>query len=388
MLNLRLPISRLLTPSEIYADKGSIAVLKMLPAAKISVVISQALMDDEVQFSRINKALKGFDVHYIEKPRGEPSQKMVKNLLCQVFDVRPDWIVAIGGGSVLDLAKSLWAYYEHPDLEDAQLFKMFGIPPLRGKAKFVAVPTTMGTGSEVSSSAILYTDNAHKHAVVTHDFLPDIVILDPELTLTTPASAIASSILDALSHATEGYVSKYTNPLLDVQAISAAKIIFDSVPKYLSNPKDLNIRLQLQVAALMAGWVQNYKIPGIGHALAHQLGNFGFSHGAACGLLLPLSIQINSRSEEIHRCYTQFAHSLGFRDVESLIAQCQAVYQQLNVNEQILKNKASFATIKNVREVIIEDALKDVCAKANPLELNALILRETLDRIFRELSIV
>jgi alcohol dehydrogenase class IV len=129
---------------------------------------------------------------------------------------RPDWIVAIGGGSVLDGAKLCWARYEHPHFPTEKLDRPFALPPLRSLSRFVAVPTSAGTGSESSSTAV-FTESGtgRKIPAVTHDFLPDIAILDPRLTVDLPPEWTAMTAFDALGHALEGYVSALENPLVD-----------------------------------------------------------------------------------------------------------------------------------------------------------------------------
>ena len=146
--------------------------------------------------------------------KGEPSLDDVKKNVAEILEFKPDWIVAIGGGSVIDGAKVIWALYENPNIDESRLHIPFSIPKLRKKAKFVAIPTTAGTGSEASSSAIITSKDNEKIPIITHDFIPDLAILDPILIENTPVKIIIPSILDAFSHSIEGFVSVIQNKIV------------------------------------------------------------------------------------------------------------------------------------------------------------------------------
>jgi alcohol dehydrogenase class IV len=155
MLRLRLPLPRFLSAGEVFAGKGSLAALRGLDAVRAVVLCSRSMLRDPQMVKRITGAVNAHDVRLLEAPAGEPDLPKLQPVMREVAAFQPDWIIAIGGGSVLDAGKLLWIFHEHPDADLGRIARPFALPPLRGKCRFAAVPTTAGTGSEVSSSTIL-----------------------------------------------------------------------------------------------------------------------------------------------------------------------------------------------------------------------------------------
>ena len=363
MLQVRLPLPRFLTAGDTFFEKGSLGVLRALDSARVLVVCSGSMMRNEAHKARIEKAL-GAGYHKIITTSGEPTLDSCKGLAAAMTDFQPDWIVSIGGGSVIDATKIAWLFYEHPDLTVERALISGAIPPLRGRAKFVAVPTTAGTGSEVSSSALfLDTETGRKRYFVTHHFLPDAVILDPALMEGLPRNALLVAGLDALAHAIEGLMSISKHPFMDIQAEAATSLILRHLEPAIDE-SNIEARSELMKASMMSGWVQNTKIPGIGHAIAHQLGDYGVPHGAGVGLLLGEALKFNLEDKKVFEKMSPISARLGFKTphdfVEHFLNFPKALGLPTKISGWVEGNKAPNF------EKIIEGALNDICARANP----------------------
>lgn len=381
MLNVRLPVPRFVSAGELFVGAGSVSALKALNASRAALIVSPSLLAQQAAAARLRESIGAIEVDVLEAPRGEPRLKTVLSTLERIEAFQPDWIVAVGGGSVLDAAKLMWVFYEHPDIDLELISRPFALPYLRGRARFAAVPTTCGTGTEVSSSALfLDEDSGCKSAVVSHELLPDVAVLDPKLLVETPRVAVASSGLDALAHAVEGYVSRFQNPLIDVQAEKAVAVLVESLKATFDHPEDLDVRLRVMNAALMAGWVQNLKVPGVGHAVAHQMGRFDVPHGVACGALLGPSIIVNSQEPAARARYARLAQSLGLKDEHALVERIQLLRQHLKMAEPLSHwVEGGLEILRDNRAVIIQGACEDLCARANPCSLTSEIVEQVLE---------
>lgn len=384
MLNLRLPIPRFLSAGEVFSGNNSLAALKALDASKVAVLVTNAVAKRHALLDTLRVSIQANELHFIALSQGEPSLAEIRPALAQVNDFQPDWIVAVGGGSALDAAKLIWTLYEHPELTPQQLARPFSIPKLRGKCRLVAVPTTAGTGSEVSSSALILDDQTgRKFALVSHELLPDIAILDPLLNRELPREVIAFSGLDALTHAVEGYVSKYKNSFIDHHAEKATQIILTTLPKLLEQPQDDALRLKMMEASLMAGWVHNHVVTGIAHAVAHQMGHFDIPHGFACGQLLGASIEVNAMDSKVRDRYTALFESAGLSDG---IDEFQARLRVLVNDSSLAELKTNWdLTLRSLtaqqREFVVEGSLKDICARANPIRMDAALVESLFEKV-------
>jgi alcohol dehydrogenase len=295
---------------------------------------------------------------------------------------RPDWIVAIGGGSVLDGAKLCWARYEHPHFPLDRLDRPFALPPLRSLARFVAVPTSAGTGSESSSAAVFTnTETGRKIPAVTHDFLPDIAILDPRLTVDLPPDWTAMTAFDALGHALEGYVSALHNPLVDRLAEGAIVDILEALPRILHEPRDLDARARLQIAACHAGYVQNLRLVGIAHAVAHQLGAWKIPHAFAVMTLLPHGMELVSREPRVRERYARVARMCGLPDSDALIAAIRELPGRFDLPDRLGRWGGSNVQLSSDESAkIVVDALDDPIARFFPVEVGS----EQLTQLVRQ----
>lgn len=365
MLKLRFPLPVFRNAKEIVNGRNARMALRGLIANKV-VLITSGSFEKSAHYEQVKRLIKCEALLVVKKSwGGEPSLDELQPVMKQVEDFQPDAIVALGGGSVIDGAKLVWLLYEAPQLTNEQLFRPLGLPPLRGRSRFVAIPTTIGAGSEVSSAAVMFDkQTGSKKAVVTHDFLPDLVLLDPELVMDVPTAVLFTTLGDALSHAVEGYVSKIAHPLMDTFAEKSVAIIAMHWQELTKPEPDLDVISELQHAAMMAGWVQNHCLVGMSHAIAHQLSGYGINHGIANAVLMPHVINFNSQSDNTRSRYDKLAHNAGLAGGTTELI--NLFTQLVNISEQ----QDVFQTTFNF-DNIAEHALLDPAAKSNPVVFTA-----------------
>jgi acetaldehyde dehydrogenase/alcohol dehydrogenase len=218
------------------------------------------------------------------------------------MSAQADSIVALGGGSVLDAAKAMRLFHEHPGLDLRELTLPFldarkrvaRFPAGPGRVRLVAVPTTAGTGSEVSPAAVL-TAGGRKLTLVDYTLVPDVAVVDPTLTLSMPPELTADTGVDALTHALEAYVSIFASPYTDAFCLQAIHLILDALPRAVADGSDLAARTDMANAATLAGLAFSNAFLGVNHALAHAVGaRFGIAHGRANGIFLPHVLRYNA----------------------------------------------------------------------------------------------
>ena len=198
-LKILSPIGRFFGAGEVFTGAGSFAALSAIRASRIFIIHSSSFINSLNGAVLVNKVFSKKIYNLYEVSTGEPILENMEPLFSEIADFKPDCIIAIGGGSVLDIAKIAWVFYEHPDISNSNLTKAFSIPALRGKSNFIAVPTTAGTGSEMSSAAVFQiNESSSKSFAVSHDLIPDIAVLDPTLILSVPKHTKIFSGLDAL----------------------------------------------------------------------------------------------------------------------------------------------------------------------------------------------
>ena len=216
--------------------------------------------------------------------------------------MRPDLVIAVGGGSALDAAKAIRLFHECPELSLAELTLPFldarkrvaQFPEVEHSLRLVAVPTTSGTGSEVSPAAVL-TAGGRKLTLVDYSLVPDIAIVDPRLTLTMPPALTADTGIDALTHALEAGVSIFASPYTDAFCMQALHLILDALPRACADGSDLAARTAMSNAATLAGLAFSNAFVGVCHSLAHAVGaRFGIAHGRANGIFLPHVLRYNA----------------------------------------------------------------------------------------------
>ena len=359
-----MPVGRFFGASEVLSGSGSFSTLASINSSRVFILCSKSFIKSEKNQEVLNKTFKKFIFTVQPAPKGEPNIEEMKEIFNKIFEFKPDTIIAIGGGSVIDSAKICWLFYEHPDLSKEQVTRSFAIPALRGKSKFIAVPTTAGSGSEMSSAAVFQFDkNDHKRFAVSHDFLPDIAVLDPSFIIDLSRSVKINGAFDALAHSIEGYVSLFKNPNTQDLATIAIRKIFSNFEKYIDD-KNEEAAYEILRAANYAGVVQNISVPGIGHAFSHAFASYGVSHGFGCGSFLPLAMEFNSRDNTVRNLLDRLAKELNLKSYEDLIEKIQFLKFETNLligteTKKLVKLDKNF----------IDNILSDPTARANPVSL-------------------
>ncbi|MEM3526186.1 MAG: iron-containing alcohol dehydrogenase [Candidatus Jordarchaeaceae archaeon] len=253
----------------------------------------------------------GFTTSICCKAEPEPPIPIVDEIAKEMQKFEPDLLVAVGGGSAIDACKAAWVKYEKPGTDLGSLIPLLPIG-IRKKALMMAVPTTAGTGSEATFSMVLSdpkSEPPRKIAVTHPEVVPDYVALIPEMTVSMPPSLTVGTGLDALAHAFEAFINRqWANPLTDALAIGAIKIIMKYLPLVYRNPKSVEGRFQMQMAAFMAGLAFGNSSAALTHSLGHSLGKiFKIHHGLAVGIFIPYVLKYESKVTED---YVELAKSL------------------------------------------------------------------------------
>ena len=334
MLNLN--TNTFITAKQTLVKRGGIEYITALPARKIAIIATERSHSAYPNLSKILDNKKRFIAEiFYPNWSGEPKLVDLKKNVSEIIKFKPDWIVALGGGSVIDGAKIIWALYENPSYSDSDLYTSFSLPMLRKKSKFVAVPTNPGTGSETSSSAILTSnDGKNKIPIISHDFLPDLAILDADLLKNIPLKIVVPSMLDALSHSLEGYVSKMQNPLATNLSILATQNLILSLKKLVKNTEYQELAL---IGSFYGGIVQNVNLVGPAHALAHSIPVI--PHGIATGLFLPNVISVYYKKNNfLQSKYDTLAKLIGYKNINELL---EDIYKNVLISLK-LSDKLSF----------------------------------------------
>jgi acetaldehyde dehydrogenase/alcohol dehydrogenase len=298
----------------ILSGKEAIRGLYHYPAGKIAVIHGGSFSDAELFRSTFSKR----EIRFIRRSwEDEPDMKGLKGTIHELENYQPDLIIAVGGGSVIDGSKLCRLFYEFP-------FYEVGVSRVEGeqlKTRFIAVPTTVGSGSEVSSASV-YVDrvNHRKDMVVLHGLLPDVVVYDGRYVENAPEKLLCASALDAMAHILEGYVSKLENSLMNIMAEEGFVLLVNELKKYIGGERKSIDYQRLQYAGFLGGLVQNHCIVGAAHAVAHQTAECGYAHGEAVALMLPAVIGLNSKDNITYAKYQEISMKAGFADVESMVS--------------------------------------------------------------------
>lgn len=241
----------------------------------------------------------------------------------------PDLIVAVGGGSAMDMAKAAWILYERPDL-NLRNFSPMAPLNLRKKALLLAVPTTSGTGSEVTSAAVLTDDvGDRKMPIASRELFPDVAAIDPTFAMGMPAKLTAGTGLDALAHAIDCVTSPTTNDITDALALRAIQLVFRFLPRAYRDPRDREARARMHIAATMAGIAFGNAACTLTHSMGHALGKvFHVHHGVAVGIFIPYTQQFYAAVTDKHVDVAK-ALELKGRTTEAKLASLVAAVRKL-----------------------------------------------------------
>ena len=388
-------------PDKIYHEFGSIQYLEKMPDVNRVMIVTDRMMVELGYVEKLEYQLRKrrnpvmIDVFADVEP--DPSVDTVLNGAEAMRRFKPDTIIALGGGSAMDAAKGMWLFYENPqaDFNDLRLKfvdirkRVFKFPKLGRQAKLVCIPTTSGTGSEVTSFAVI-TDKVNniKYPLADYELTPDIAIIDPTFVMTVPKSVTADTGMDVLTHAIEAYVSIMATDYTDALAMKAIQMVFEYLPisyKGGNSAEVLEAREKMHNASCIAGMAFANAFLGVNHSLAHKLGGeFHIAHGRANAILLPHVIKYNAtiptkftsfpkyKSYVADKKYAEIARMLGLKaitveeGVNSLIEAINNLMKELNVPMTVkdcgIEEERYMAEI----ERLAVDAFDDQCTGANP----------------------
>ena len=337
-------MQRFTLPRDLYHGKGALEALKTLEGKKAIVCVGGGSMKRNGFLDRAVNYLQeaGMEVKLFEGIEPDPSVETVMKGAAVMEEFNPDWIVAMGGGSPIDAAKAMWIKYEYPDITFEDMCKVFGIPKLRKKAHFCAIPSTSGTATEVTAFSIITDYNKGiKYPIADFEITPDVAIVDPDLAETMPVKLVAHTGMDALTHAIEAYVSTLNSPFTDPLALKAISMVFEYLPD--SYNGNMAAREQMHYAQCLAGMAFSNALLGIVHSMAHKTGaafaDYGahIIHGAANAMYLPKVIAFNAKDPEAKKRYGVIADEMklgGTTDdekVKLLIEHLRGMNDALNI---------------------------------------------------------
>jgi acetaldehyde dehydrogenase / alcohol dehydrogenase len=385
-------------PSKMYFEKNSIQYLAKMPNISKAVIVTDPGM---VKLGFVDKVLyylrKRPDYVHCEifsEVEPDPSIETVTKGAELMAKFQPDVIIALGGGSAMDAAKGMWMFYEHPDADFFGLKQKFldirkrivKYPKLGVKAQLVAIPTTSGTGSEVTSFAVITDKEANmKYPLADYELTPDVAIIDPQFVMTVPQVITADTGMDVLTHAIEAYVSCMANDFTDGLAMKAIQLVFEYLPTAYRNGSDELAREKMHNASTIAGMAFANAFLGINHSLAHKLGSeYHIAHGRANTILLPHVIRYNASKPKKFTAfpkykqfiadirYAEIARMLGLpartteEGVESLVQAIINLAKELNIPMSLETNGVEKSVFENTVEFLAERAFEDQCTTANP----------------------
>lgn len=295
-------------PEKIYFEAGSIEYLSKMPDITRAFIVTDESM---VKFGYVDKILyqlrkreKYVHSEIFAEVESDPSFDTIKKGVEAMNLFNPDVIIALGGGSPIDAAKGMWLFYEHPDadIEGLKLKFMdirkrtYKFPKLGEKAKMVAIPTTSGTGSEVTSFAVITDKKKNmKYPLADYELTPDVAIVDPDLVMTLPKKMTADTGMDVLTHAIESYISNMASDYTDGLAEKAVELVFENLEEAYNNGSNRMAREKMHNASTIAGMAFTNAFLGINHSLAHKLGaEYHIPHGRANAIILPYVVRYNA----------------------------------------------------------------------------------------------
>lgn len=360
-------MAKLYGSGTLFHGNGSFEELRNIDCKKAVIVTGKGstTRNGSLQHAEAMLAEVGVEYKVFEGVEPDPSIDTVRKGAAFISEFQPDWIIGLGGTSSIDAAKAMWVLYEHPDLSFEQMITPFGIPELRKKARFAAIPSTSGTGTETTSLAVI-TDRVKgvKYPLASHELQPDLAIVDGDLCKSMPADITANTGMDALTHSIEAYTSNVDDNYADAFAKGSIQLIFDNLKKAVENPEDGVVRQNMHDASALAGYAFTNAWLGIVHSMAHQMGGvFGIPHGRANALALPNVMRYNSK---VTNRFEDLAKLIGLSTTTEFIEAVENLKKEINVPASIRE----YGIEKDVwmKEVhrMAENAFKDICTSFNP----------------------
>ncbi|WP_297574460.1 bifunctional acetaldehyde-CoA/alcohol dehydrogenase [uncultured Deefgea sp.] len=410
-------------PKSIYFRRGSLSIaLKELGGSKKrAAIVTDHFLFNNGMCDETIRVLKqqGLEVEVFHEVEADPTLAVVRKGVAMLNNFKPDVIIALGGGSPMDAAKIMWVMYEHPEVhfEDLALRfmdirkRIYTFPKMGIKAELIAIPTTSGTGSEVTPFAVVTDEvTGMKYPIADYELTPNMAIIDSNLVMNMPKSLTAFGGIDAVTHALEAYVSVLANEFSDPHALQALKLLKQYLPSsYINGANDPKAREQVHNAATIAGMSFANAFLGVCHSMAHKLGaEFHLAHGLANALLISNVIRYNAvdiptkqtafsqYDRPQAKCrYADIAEHLGLagknddQKMESLIAWVDELKQVLNIPMSIKDAGVNEADFMARVDRIAEEAFDDQCTGANPRfplisELKQVLIDSYYGRAYKE----
>ena len=367
-------MARFTIPRDIFFGKDALMELKTLKYVSRPFIVADEVLVKLGWLDKLIEILRDSNMSNFAcftEVEAEPSVQTVLEGAKRLEEHKSDIIIAIGGGSVIDAAKAMWIFYEHPELTFEQVISE-PLPIMREKAILVAIPSTSGTGSEVTSFSVITDKETHiKYPIADFNITPDIAILDSDLTTTMPSKLTAMTGMDALTHAIEAYVStdrsRFTRPL----SIHAISIIVSYLEDSFAG--DLDAREEVHVASCLAGVAFTNAQLGICHSLAHKTGGiFNVPHGLCNSIYIPFVIAYNKKIHSALRHYANIARRMGYDGdrekhlVNTLIHEVRGLARRLDLPATFKDAGVSEDTFLVHKREIAENAYEDPCTLTNP----------------------
>lgn len=386
-------------PPKVYFKRGATDLaLRELKGKKRAFIVTDRYLFNSGTVNVVTNVLEeiGIDFQIFFDVKPDPTISTVNEALSMIRTYEPDVIIALGGGSPIDAAKIIWLMYEQPETNFDDIAMRFmdikkricDIPELGKKAQLVAIPTTSGTGSEVTPFAVITDDETHiKYPIADYALTPNMAIIDPNFVDTMPAGLCAASGIDALTHAVEAYVSALATNFTNSPSLEATKLIFRYLPRsYKEGKNDPIAREKMHYASTLAGMAFANSFLGICHSMAHKLGSaFNIPHGIANALLFNQVIKFNATDCPTKQCafaqykypnakakYGQIADELGLggknddEKVDLLIEAITQLKKDVNVPLSIKDAGVSEKAFMEQLDTLVEQAFDDQCTGANP----------------------
>ncbi|OOF49761.1 bifunctional acetaldehyde-CoA/alcohol dehydrogenase [Rodentibacter trehalosifermentans] len=382
-------------PSKIYFERDSIQYLQSMKGMERVVIVTDRTMVDLGFVEKIAEQItaRGNHVTYqlFADVEPDPSIETVRRGTELLRSYQPDTIIALGGGSAMDAAKVMWLFYEQPEVDFRDLVqkfmdirkRAFKFPQLGRKARFIGIPTTSGTGSEVTPFAVI-TEGDKKYPIADYSLTPTVAIVDPALVMTVPAHVAADTGLDVLTHATEAYVSVLANDFTDGLALQAIKLVFENLERSVKE-KDPEAREKMHNASTMAGMAFANAFLGMNHSLAHKIGGrFHTPHGRTNAILMPHVIRYNGTRPEKTATwpkynyykadvkYQDIARMLGLpcatpeEGVKSFAQACYDLAERCGIKMSFKAQGLDEKAWMDARRDVALLAFEDQCSPANP----------------------
>jgi acetaldehyde dehydrogenase/alcohol dehydrogenase len=389
-------------PEKVYIKKGCLPValseLKAVLNKQKAFIVTDSFLYNNGYTKPIEQKLDEMGIRHtcFYDVAPDPSLACAKAGAEQMRAFQPDVIIAVGGGSAMDAAKIMWVMYEHPEadfIDMAMRFvdirkRVYTFPKMGEKAYFVAVPTTAGTGSEVTPFAVITDEETGvKYPLADYELMPNMAIVDADLMMNAPKGLTAASGIDAVTHALEAYASMLATDYTDSLALRALKMIFEYLPRaYNNGPQDPVAREKMANAATMAGMAFANAFLGICHSMAHKLGAFHhLPHGVANALMIDEVLRFNAEEVPVKmgtfpqydhphtlRRYAEIAEYLGVagntdsEKLEGLIRKLDELKETIGIKKTIREYGIEEENFLSRLDDMVEQAFDDQCTGANP----------------------